>query len=56
MIKKIFGGGLFTLGSIFCMVGGCALDSELLTFSLQMIAAGVIIGFLGYHMMGVKKW
>lgn len=49
MIKKFFARGLFGIGYLFCMIGGCALDSESLIVPMYLIGAGLIIGFLGYQ-------
>lgn len=51
MFKKFFARGLFGIGYLFCMIGGCALDSKSLTVPMYLIGVGLIIGFLGYRGM-----
>lgn len=51
MIKKIFARGLFGIGYLFCMIGGCALDSKSLSIPMSLIGIGLVMGFLGYHRM-----
>lgn len=49
MIKKFFAIGLFGIGYLFCMIGGCALDSESLIIPIGLIGVGLIVGFFGYR-------
>ena len=56
MVRRISGGTLFTIGGILCMAGGCMLDSESLVIPACSILSGIVFGFLGYQIMGVKKW
>ncbi len=49
MVKKLFACGMFGIGCLFCMVGGCALDSESLIIPMSLIGIGLIIGSVGYH-------
>lgn len=48
MIKKFICSAIFGIGCLFCIIGGCALDSESLTVPMYLIGVGLIIGFLGY--------
>lgn len=51
MFKKFFARGLFGIGYLFCMIGGCALDSKSLSIPMGLIGIGLIMGFLGYRGM-----
>lgn len=51
MFKKFFAKGLFGIGYLFCMIGGCALDSKSLSIPMGLIGIGLVMGFLGYHWM-----
>lgn len=53
MVKKIFVRSIFGIGCFFCMIGGCALDSESSTIPMTLIGIGLIIGFLGYR--GIRR-
>ena len=56
MVRRISGGILFTIGGILCMAGGCMLDSESLIIPACSVLFGIVFGFLGYQIIGVKKW
>lgn len=53
MVKKLFACSMFGIGCLFCMVGGCALDSESLIIPMGLIGIGLIIGSVGYH--GIRR-
>ena len=53
MVKKVFVWGIFGIGCLFCMIGGCALDSESLFIPTALIGIGFIIGFIGYR--GIRR-
>ena len=53
MIRKFIWNTIFGIGCLFCMIGGCALDSESLTIPMIFICVGLMIGFVGYR--GITK-
>lgn len=53
MVKKFFVWSVFGIGCFFCMIGGCALDSESSTIPMILIGIGLMVGFLGYH--GIRR-
>lgn len=53
MVKKFFVWSIFGIGCLFCMVGGCALDSESLIIPMGLIGIGLIIGSVGYN--GIRR-
>lgn len=55
MIRKIFGGSLFILGTCLGLLGCAAIDSNSV-IPLAIIAGGLTIGTIGYKMMGIKRW
>lgn len=54
MAKKIAGYIIFTVAYFLVMAGGASLDSKNLICPFTLIFVGIIIGLIGYKMIGFK--